>query len=308
MSTGIPVPPADLHKRVAGALSDPQNYEANGRAAREAILDLLPPDWQWEGKRVLDFGCGPGRVLRQFLPEAERAELHGCDTYLPGIEWLRDHVPDHVHVFANAELPPLELPDSYFDLIWAVSVFTHLTDSWSRWLLELHRLLDEDGLLLATFHGQRDYEKFEIYEDPWCEDRIGMNVLVPGTSWEEGGPAVFHSRWWLEAHWGRAFDVMETRASGFGGLTQGVVLLRKRNVDLQPQDLERPEPGEPRELEAVRHNVRQLSQEIVFLHRERDHFRALAETFRTSRSWRVTRPMRALATVANKLRRGSAAD
>jgi hypothetical protein len=36
------------------------------------------------------------------------------------------------------------------------------------------------------------------------------------------------------------------------------VTLRKRSVSLNPADLERPEPDEPREWDALRHNVDQL--------------------------------------------------
>lgn len=276
MVSSTPVPPTDLHRRVAGQLSDESNYEANGHFARESILSLLPPEWSWEGKRVLDFGCGPGRVLRQFGAEAQQAELHGCDMHEPSITWLRHHAAPRLQVFVNDELPPLPRQDCSFDLIWAVSVFTHLTDSWSRWLLELHRLLGDGGRLIATFHGQEDYPRHPIHDEPWREDLHGMNVLAPGTSWDVGGPAVFHSHWWLKAHWGRAFDIEEIRPSGFGRLTQGVLCLRKRDVALTPDDLERPEPGEPRELEAARHNVRQLSREATAVHKAYEH-RAEAE-------------------------------
>jgi len=93
------------------------NYERNGLRAREDIVALLPGDWEWEGKRLLDFGCGPGRVLRQLLHEGEQGELHGCDIHGPGIAWLRENAPPGVQLFVNGELPPLDRPDAYFDLI-----------------------------------------------------------------------------------------------------------------------------------------------------------------------------------------------
>ncbi len=46
------------------------------------------------------------------------------------------------------------MEDGSFDLIWAVSVFTHLAETWSAWLLELHRVLKPGGILLATFMGE----------------------------------------------------------------------------------------------------------------------------------------------------------
>ena len=271
MADVIPVPPAELHTRVAGPQSDERNYVENGRRARDDIAGLLPTDWSWEDKRLLDFGCGPGRVLRHFIAESERAELHGCDVYGPGIAWLQENSPAHVKLFVNEEVPPLDRPESHFDLIWAVSVFTHLVETWSRWLLEIHRVLKPDGLFVTTFHNHADHPKCAYYDpEPWSEDRIGMNVMTPSLGWEHGGPAVFHSRWWIEAHWGRLFEIEELRPTGFGGLTQGVALLRKKEVSLEPVDLERPEPGEGREYTAARHNVRQLMNEIALQPAARD--------------------------------------
>jgi len=269
----IPIAPPELQRRVAGPGSDDANYEENGRLACESILELLPPDWAWQGRRVLDYGCGPGRVLRHLTRVAPQAELHGCDPHEPSIRWLQENSPERVVAFVNSEEPPLDRPDGFFDLIYVVSVFTHLTDSWSRWLLELHRLLKPDGLLVSTFAGETDHRQYLVFDDPWDEDRIGMNVLAPAADWDAGGPAVFHSRWWLEAHWGRAFDVLSVTPDGFGGLTQGSLLLRKRDVRLEPEDLERPEPGEPRELAAALHNVRQLSNELGQRQGEIEHLR-----------------------------------
>ncbi len=106
-------------------------YEAIGRHSRARIERLLPADWSWESKRVLDFGCGAGRTLRHFLDEAERAEFHGCDIDGPSIAWLRDHFSPPLHVFESGELPSLPQPDGFFDLSYALSVFTHLADHWA---------------------------------------------------------------------------------------------------------------------------------------------------------------------------------
>ena len=63
MSGGLPSPPPELMHRV-GRIDDPDVaavYEAIGRHSRARIERLLPADWFWDGKRVLDFGCGAGR-------------------------------------------------------------------------------------------------------------------------------------------------------------------------------------------------------------------------------------------------------
>ena len=128
-------------------------YEEIGRRTRREILDLLPEGWSFEGKRVLDFGCGAGRTLRHFLDEAAVAEIYGCEIDAPSVAWLEANLSPPLHVFRNEEAPPLPLEADSFDLIWAISVFTHLTDHWADWLLEHHRLLRDGGLLIATILG-----------------------------------------------------------------------------------------------------------------------------------------------------------
>jgi SAM-dependent methyltransferase len=139
-----------------------------GEETRTAIVGLLPDRWSFEGKRMLDFGCGPGRTLRQFMPEADNAEFWGVDIDATSIELLRDTVCPPFHVMQSGYGPPLDLESGSFDLIWSISVFTHLTDSSIPWLLELHRLLKPDGLLIATFMGRWTSEV--IAGEPWDED------------------------------------------------------------------------------------------------------------------------------------------
>ena len=73
---------------------------------------MLPADWTFDGKSVLDFGCGAGRTLRHFLDEAESGSFYGCDIDAPSIAWLESNHEPTVHVFANEETPPLPLERS----------------------------------------------------------------------------------------------------------------------------------------------------------------------------------------------------
>jgi SAM-dependent methyltransferase len=293
-----PQPPAELMRYVGHR--DParqvEEFERFGRRYRDTILDLLPHGWSFEGKCVLDFGCGGGRVLRHFLDEAKIAELHGCDIDAASIAWLQKSLSPPLHVFRNEEKPGLPFPDHHFDLIWATSVFTALTDTWSGWLCELHRVLRESGLLIATFVGEGGSEF--VAHEPWVEDRVGMNVLAYGVSWEAGGPMVMHSPWWIHEHWGRAFDILELRPHTEWG--EGVVAMRKRDVSPTKEDLERIDPCDDREVLALRHNLRQVQREGAAV---REAHAAELHMFEQSRSWRLTRPLRG---VAQRLRRARA--
>jgi SAM-dependent methyltransferase len=159
--------------------------------------------------------------------------------------------------------PGLPHPDGHFDLIYAMSVYTHLTGHWAGWLLEHRRVLADDGLLLVSFLGE-GMIKTLIGED-WNEDHIGMNVLWAGKSWEAGGPVAFHSPWWLRAHWGRAFEIISLLPHTGEATPEGhgLILARRKDVHLSAGDLERIEPGENREITALEHQVRQLHDETL---------------------------------------------
>jgi small-conductance mechanosensitive channel len=92
-----------------------------------------------------------------------------------------------------------------------------------------------------------------------------MNALRHWASWEAGGPMVLHSTWWLRAHWGRAFEILEIDEAPVAASHRWLAM-RKRDLTLTVADLERPEPGEPREFSAVRHHVRQLRRELEEAH------------------------------------------
>ncbi len=288
----FPLPPEALQLRVGWDLHSDnpvEVYEQRGREQWGLVKSLLPEGWTFAGKRVLDFGCGAGRVVRHALSEDPDGSYWGCDIDERSVEWMRANLAPPLQVFRSEEWPPTPMADGHFDLIYAFSVFTHLLDSWSAWLLELHRLLARDGVLIVTVFGPGISSHGEV---PVGEDINGMNVLEPGTEWEDGGPLIVHSEWWLRAHWGRAFEVVQLRHGDPAGspplFGQGVIVMRKRLGSFTREELERVVPDEPREFAAVLANVASLRAEV-------EQQAAEIRVFATSRSWRLTRPLRTIA-------------
>ena len=299
----LPIPPRDLLRRIGPmGEEDPVGvYERTGQMHRSLLESVLPDDWSWRGKRVLDFGCGVGRVTRQFAPEADEAEFWGCDLDRPSLDWLEANLSPPFHFFESAEAPDLPQEDNFFDLVFAYSVYTHFTDNWAGWLLEHHRVLREGGLLFATFLGRGMLEP--LTGQKWDEDRIGMNPLMHGYSWDRGGPIAINSPWWLRAHWGRLFEIVELLPVIEEGVpSHGVIVARKKPVSLTEEELTGFEPDEPREIEAMRNHVAQLADEVLRLRVAHDVQAAELESLRpkveryeellNSRSWRLTEPLR----------------
>ncbi len=248
-----PLPPDELVIRVGvnpNVHGDPEarrrRFEEIGRGVYAHVLAALPTDWSWNGTSVLDFGCGSGRLLRLLLPHlTDGASLTACDIDAPSIRWLREHYPATVRVYVNGDAPELPEPDGAYDLVCAISVFTHLT-RWAEWLLELRRVLKPGGLLVATVLGRASWTNgaAAARSIPWDDERTGLIVEDYGAGFESGyGPAVFVSEWWLRDHWGRALEIVRFEPRGIATkqtsrVGQTWVVARRR------PDGEAPTPGE----------------------------------------------------------------
>lgn len=101
---------------------------------------------------MLDFGCGCGRVIRHWH-DLQGPRVHGCDHDTRPIEWCRRNLP-----FAGFEVngltPPSPYDDCSFDLVYGLSVFTHLTgDLQFAWSDELRRIIRPGGHLIFSTAG-----------------------------------------------------------------------------------------------------------------------------------------------------------
>lgn len=199
---GLPLPPPHLRTLVAGA-PDAAPFIENGRKAEAAIRDAVGAADRSFGElhRMLDFGCGCGRTLRRWV--ALEANVHGTDVNPTLIEWCRENLP-FATFSINGPLPPLALPTTSFDLIYAVSVFTHLTeDVQRRWMSEFARLLAPDGVLIITTHGSSHASRLPR-EQREAFERGELVVAFP----EVGGSnicAAYHPPSWVRGQLAQDF-------------------------------------------------------------------------------------------------------
>lgn len=107
-----------------------------------------------KGKNILDWGCGPGRVIRH-LPTVigNDCKYYGTDYNAQSISWCNENLPG---IQFNANLLEASLPysDNFFDAIYGISIFTHLSEqAHFDWYNELYRILKPGGILFLTTQG-----------------------------------------------------------------------------------------------------------------------------------------------------------
>jgi hypothetical protein len=224
---------------------------------------------------------------------------------------------------AGGVVSPLPLADSSVERITSDSAFTRLASGWAEWLLELRRLLAEDGLLVVGLSPRERFERLTGLT--WEDSRVGMTALSALDG--PGARVVFHSEWWLRAHWGRAFEIVSIEeANG-----RPFVSLRRKVGEVTAEQLERPERGDGRELVAAQANASYLAEQLdgaarrwereredanrelmrrAFVEADLDWARRgsgspamlVAAEYEATTSWRLTKPMRAVGRMLRRLR------
>ena len=152
---GFPIPPTDELRLWYGA-SEVDYVESGKRnvdAMAEILLDAgievhsLP--------RILDVGCGAGRMLRHLRPPDAHAERWGVDVSALHIAWCQQYLSPPFSFATTTTSPHLPFSDGYFDFVYGGSLFTHISDLADAWFLELRRIVTRKGHLFITIHDER---------------------------------------------------------------------------------------------------------------------------------------------------------
>jgi SAM-dependent methyltransferase len=232
LDNGLPVPPARLRVVVVGH-ADVDEFLTAGRRDNGIIRDSVRRAGIEPGDlgAVLDWGCGCGRVAR-WWQDLEGPAIHGCDYNGNLVEWVDANLP-FVEGRMNELVPPLPYANASFDLIYALSVFTHLTDDRARaWMREIGRVLKPGGMFWFTTHGQA-YRDRMTSEDQTRFDRGGSVVQFAGAE-GTNACAAFHPAGFVRTDLAREFEVLESTEAHLlsqderQGLVQDRWLVRRR--------------------------------------------------------------------------------
>ncbi|HEY0052560.1 MAG TPA: class I SAM-dependent methyltransferase [Caulobacteraceae bacterium] len=145
-----PISPDD-HMMTAGGEAW---YGLVGAEAVERIKAIVALGYPGERRRILDFGCGHGRVMRHLRAAYPEAELFAADVDHGAADFCASAF-GATAVRTTDDFDRLHLPGN-LDLVWVGSVFTHIDAARARVLLNaLIERLDQGGMVIATFHGRR---------------------------------------------------------------------------------------------------------------------------------------------------------
>jgi SAM-dependent methyltransferase len=224
---GLPLPPARLRTQVGPLHADAGFFLASGRHNADLLRELLrEQDTAVEElESLLDWGCGCGRVLRHWagLPGTR---VHGCDIDPKMVAWCDENLP-FADVRVNALSPPLPYGDAGFELVYAFSVMTHLSEALQHsWLRELHRVLRPGGYLLFSTLGEYYASRNRLTSSERESFSQGNLVVLYERSAGTSLCSAYHPPEYVRRELARDFEHVAFRAAADDG-RHDIHLLRK---------------------------------------------------------------------------------
>jgi SAM-dependent methyltransferase len=230
----LPFPDAARRKRVQGN-DDVSSFRKIGYTLyvklEQALIKLLGKgygDWP----RILDWGCGCGRMTRYFRNRPGQT-ITGIDIDADNIAFCERALP--FGRFRTVGLhPPTSLPAGSFDLMIGISVFTHLKEAQQfEWLGELRRIAAPGAVLLMTVHGDNavcrarwDPDMLERWQTTGFDDS-GINRDLEGVVQAGYYGNSHHTQSYIRQNWSRYFEIVDV-LPGYISNFQDLVVMRKR--------------------------------------------------------------------------------
>ncbi len=231
----FPLPPEHLAFDAHGTI-DWESYKNNGANLAERIVIELKESDQADGGAIFEWGCGPGRVIRHMPDLLNDSTLVGSDYNDESIKWCSAYISNVTFVKNELE-PPLPIAIDSFDFIYAISVFTHLSeDLCHRWIKELSRVLKPNGLVMIWTNGDV-ISNFLLPEE---KAAYSSGRFVVRDQYEEGKKMFlsFHPPKWVRENLLKDYQIIKYFPGGFTGTAQDIWFARLTTVDSGIQTLQ----------------------------------------------------------------------
>ncbi len=210
--------PDDETQKITNNISGARSLEGAAKIY-SFVADVVSERFCTE-PRILDFGCGWGRITRLFPQLTSDDKIFGvdvddrliaaCKTFLIGM-----------HFSVVKPMEPLPFPDGHFDLVFANSIFSHLNEGSQHFYVnEIGRCTRAGGVLIATTMGIRNLKVMLNSRSEWLAKiipsseqaendlRAGRFVYYPTGRMQDYGIAFLPAGWTI-ANWAPMFEVVD---------------------------------------------------------------------------------------------------
>lgn len=208
-------------------------YYEGGRKSAKFVLGHLQKFHEMTDAKILDWGCGPARIIRHLpaLLATRNCTFYGTDYNHRTIDWCTSNI-NGISFHKNGLLPPLSFESSFFDIIYGISIFTHLSgDAHEAWIMELADKLKTGGVLLITTQGKAYQNKLSPREKKLFQE--GRLVVRANTKEGHRTYSAFHpENYMLDLLKNTGSLKMESFVPGeliSGSPSQDIWVLRKNN-------------------------------------------------------------------------------
>jgi SAM-dependent methyltransferase len=226
-AAGLPIPPMGLNFSVTGK-TDVEWYVKGGWLAAQSIRFALDRNGIVldQSAAILDFGCGSGRVIRYWRKEP--VTMYGTDYNPALVRWCERHL-SFAKFEVNRDVPPLGYPRDFFDLIYALSVFTHLDEARQfAWMDELWRIAKPGRYVVITTHGDCPFYRRLLSDTEVARFRCGELVVQARGEAGSNSLNAYHPVQYVRSRLTRGFAVVSYLEGGaFGNPHQDLYLLQK---------------------------------------------------------------------------------
>lgn len=207
---------------------DYERYYNGGRQSAIWLKEIINKYSELKNKNILDWGCGPARIIRH-LPDVINNEcnFYGTDFNKKTIIWNKANLTN-ISFHTNKIIPPLSFEPNFFDIIYGISIFTHLSEkNHYLWFDELLRVSKKGGIILLTTAGEAFKEKMTKSE----VQSFNANKLVIRGNVIEGHRVftTFHPPKYLKKLFNNKVDILEFTAGKkeTWGINQDIWVLKK---------------------------------------------------------------------------------